>query len=1027
MKKTKLMAALTASAMALSMAVPFNVSALAEPPAVELYETYTLKDFIELDEDTVTSIRQELAPDVDAAAECEAVKAAGEAAIANDEVIISGYLPHDVYQVDVWGGFITPADVFSLDLSGIKDSFTYALEEFDGSEYVEFEVEFTGEFTADDIYRVYVWLTAQPEAVNITVEDTSYTACGLTKEELYEKYDYYGIMNLTPEEICSFSKEIKDQYESLVNEIGYFGFTGYYTLNLKDEYKADIPFYTDPVAARRTIIKDSGIREEVCWGLITPEYSGVTSVQLWFYSDMVTYYADLYDLERSDFAARLWVYLSLNPNVNSVSGGVVSTAPTGWFPSVVYNNGFDYVIENDIKGIFNNLPTYMPLCYVDGLEYLEEHSNDKYKDLWRYSMILDMEAPEECFTDGAFTDQSPLLERLHITEDWLQDGTVAYLKNASIDYHYFHEAYRITFDKEFLEGYLAQGYEDAHLFASLFTWFEANDWVEDIYVTADAEAALYKEYTFDEFLAFSEEDVISIHQQLAPDIDAAAECEAIKAAGALGMENGDVNLLIDMSMKAHMDLVLMGGNTPDELFAINCYSLHNDISPTYRTTDYDGETYMEYRFDVRESGFDQNSLDPADAVYKMYVWLLADSEAKAVRVEDTSFTSCGLTEDEIFAKYTFDDIMKLTPEEICTFSKEIKDSYLALAPTIDYLGFVNNIIVTFTSDYTDKIKTNDDLVAAREETGEMLRLPDELYWGIKPSFNTSISAYTNLVLHEENVEAMAESYGLTVGDFIARVNAWMDLNPNVTNTYGGFYPEGAAGAINPDILYDDNYFSIDEIAAGSPEEIYTLPFYSAQHFIDALVYARDNGIDSVDDMYKQRFRILVNNRDNCFNNDGTLNMDLLKEALHIDESWLRNGFTDDIIWEDESRPKYRWMYIDIDEEFYDSLISSGCKYTDTFAAVYTWLESNNNISEVIIEENTGYTEPEVKYGEVNRDGQVSLLDVVALCKYNAGAVTLNASQLKAADCTGDGVINSSDVTALQMFIVEKISVLPVIA
>lgn len=539
-------------------------------------------------------------------------------------------------------------------------------------------------------------------------------------------------------------------------------------------------------------------------------------------------------------------------------------------------------------------------------------------------------------------------------------------------------------------------------------------------------AELQEIYQFDEFMSLSEEEVISFHQQLAPDIDAAAECEAIKAAAALGMENEELNLLIDLDLSEHYFTCIIGTNTPDELFAINTYySIWDDLSPTYRTKDYDGETYIEYRFELREAGFNDLSIDPSDAVYRMYVWILSDSDVKAVSVEDTTFIPCGLTEEELYAKYTFDDIMNLSPDEIWSFSKEIKNLYGEDSYAIDYLGFVDDIRVIFTPNYTQKLKTNADLVAAREETGEMLRLPDELYWGIAPTFNNSIVQYTDIFIHEENVETMAESYGLTIGEFIARFKVWLYLNPDVSSVYGGFVPEGYAGAINPDILYDEELFSINEIAVGSPEEIYTLPFYSSQHFIDALTFARDNGIDSVDAVYKQRFRILLNNRDNCLNTDGSLNTELLKEALHIDESWLKNDLADINCWDDESRPKYKWMYIDINEEFYDALISNGCKYTNAFAAVYTWLESNNNISEVIIEENPDYTEPEVKYGEINRDGQVSLLDVIALCKYNAGSVTFNNSQLKAADCTGDGVINSSDVTALQMFIVEKISVLPV--
>ncbi len=540
------------------------------------------------------------------------------------------------------------------------------------------------------------------------------------------------------------------------------------------------------------------------------------------------------------------------------------------------------------------------------------------------------------------------------------------------------------------------------------------------------EVELYDTYLFEDFMALDEETIISIHQELAPDVDAAVECEAVKTAGAEALENDEVNFLTDISLEIPDYGLWTGDNNPYDFFEITLNLMESEMFPTYRTSEYDGVTHIEYRVETDENNFNEVPLEPKEIIYRLYVWLLAHPYVNAVRVEDTSFTSCGLTEEEIYAKYTFDDIMKLTPEEICSFSKEIKNMYKDLASTIDYLGFVNNIKVIFASDYTNKLKTNNNLIAAREETGEMLRLPDELYWGISPSFSNSIISYTDIFLHEENIEAMAESYGLTVGDFIARVRVWLNLNPDVTESYYGFIPEGMAGAINPDILYDDDFFSIEKIAVGSPNEIYTLPFYSSQYFIDALVYARDNGIDSVDTMYKQRFRVSVYTNDNFFNDDGTMNQEKLNETLHIDANWLRNGCICGNICDDESRPLNKWMYIDINEEFYDSLISNGCEYTDAFAAVYTWLKSNNDISDVIIEENPEYIKPEIAAGEINRDGKVSLLDVVLLCKYTAGSVTLNSSQLEAADCTGDSIVNSSDVTALQMYIVEKISVLPVV-
>lgn len=66
-----------------------------------------------------------------------------------------------------------------------------------------------------------------------------------------------------------------------------------------------------------------------------------------------------------------------------------------------------------------------------------------------------------------------------------------------------------------------------------------------------------------------------------------------------------------------------------------------------------------------------------------------------------------------------------------------------------------------------------------------------------------------------------------------------------------------------------------------------------------------------------------------------------------------------------------------------------------------------------------------RYGDINLDGKISVLDVVYLGKYNAEIIKLNHSQLKNSDCVADGVINNSDEKALIDYIIEKISELPV--
>ncbi|MGN0591804.1 MAG: glycoside hydrolase family 9 protein [Ruminococcus sp.] len=68
-------------------------------------------------------------------------------------------------------------------------------------------------------------------------------------------------------------------------------------------------------------------------------------------------------------------------------------------------------------------------------------------------------------------------------------------------------------------------------------------------------------------------------------------------------------------------------------------------------------------------------------------------------------------------------------------------------------------------------------------------------------------------------------------------------------------------------------------------------------------------------------------------------------------------------------------------------------------------------------------------GDTNLDGVVSLIDVVYLNKYLAGAIDFNAQQMHNAQCVADaeGKVNSGDVTALLKFVVEIIKALPVTA
>lgn len=76
---------------------------------------------------------------------------------------------------------------------------------------------------------------------------------------------------------------------------------------------------------------------------------------------------------------------------------------------------------------------------------------------------------------------------------------------------------------------------------------------------------------------------------------------------------------------------------------------------------------------------------------------------------------------------------------------------------------------------------------------------------------------------------------------------------------------------------------------------------------------------------------------------------------------------------------------------------------------------------------TAFIPGDVKYGDLNLDGSISMLDLVYLNKYIANVLTLEPTQLVNADCYDDGTktINANDSTALMNRLAQSISSLPV--
>lgn len=113
--------------------------------------------------------------------------------------------------------------------------------------------------------------------------------------------------------------------------------------------------------------------------------------------------------------------------------------------------------------------------------------------------------------------------------------------------------------------------------------------------------------------------------------------------------------------------------------------------------------------------------------------------------------------------------------------------------------------------------------------------------------------------------------------------------------------------------------------------------------------------------------------------------------------------------------------------------------TTTATETTTVSESTSSTTEKTGESLTTTTETEtstttetvpvgdVKYGDVNLDDSISILDVIYLNKYLAKILQLNDQQLANADCCNDKIINSTDASILLRYTIKKIESLPVSA
>ncbi len=437
-------------------------------PAMPFSSDYTITEFMRLDKETVIAEWQELSPDKDVNTLWETAFTEIEASLGRGELLISAYLPYEEYFAWAEGYILEASEIFDTsDAQPFYGETTYKHKEIDGTVYVEVEFSYNGKYdtyTAENLCNAWVWIGSQQDVRDVTIEDTAYTPGDLTIDEIRIKYDFDTIMKSTAEEICSFSGEYKELYERVLYRCNHFGTNNYMSISFTDEYTDALKLISDPLYSRETFRKDFGLDDELVWALVpwisaTGEVPVVNDTTLRLQRGSLRAYSEKYSLEENEFMARLVVYLSLNPAVESIYGYETNYAPTGYFwLTILSAYGFEFALECDYTRLADN----MPCCYLDGLEAVKGFSDGNYSR----TLLVEVMKPNS----GAPIETEKLMEDLYITAEWLggNDLTLAEERENSL-------LYRLDIDNAFINWYVARGYDIEHIMAMLYAWFDVND------------------------------------------------------------------------------------------------------------------------------------------------------------------------------------------------------------------------------------------------------------------------------------------------------------------------------------------------------------------------------------------------------------------------------------------------------------------------------------------------------------------------------------------------------------------------
>lgn len=162
--------------------------------------------------------------------------------------------------------------------------------------------------------------------------------------------------------------------------------------------------------------------------------------------------------------------------------------------------------------------------------------------------------------------------------------------------------------------------------------------------------------------------------------------------------------------------------------------------------------------------------------------------------------------------------------------------------------------------------------------------------------------------------------------------------------------------------------------------------------------------------------------------DKALIAEIAKEAQKQDNGLVQIWWVNDTAGEqlDNSNVTVTDVYI-IKSASSSDTTTTTTTVTSTETTTISTTETTKDTTTETTTTTTAFIPGEVKYGDLNLDDSISMLDLVYLNKYIANVLTLEPTQLANADCYDDGTkaINANDATALMNRLAQSISSLPV--